>query len=98
MRLKELLDKTTKSFLIKTQNMKLCVTVLCFSIILWCPLVWQSKKKKIKQGGVYQLSSHRAKEFQSIASKLHTEPFCIYVWLDVSIYFNLKETLLYALN
>lgn len=66
MRLKELLDKTTKSFLIKTQNMKLCVTVLCFSIILWCPLVWQSKKKKIKQGGVYQLSSHRAKEFQSI--------------------------------
>lgn len=50
MRLKELLDKTTKSFLIKTQNMKLCVTVLCFSIILWCPLVWQSKKKNQARG------------------------------------------------
>lgn len=33
-----------------------------------------------------------------LASELHTEPFCRYLWLDVSIYFNLKETLLYALN
>lgn len=55
--------------------------------------------KKIEQGGVYQLSSHRAiLQRAFLTSKLHTDPFCRYVWLDVSIYFNLKETLLYALN